>query len=524
MHAILIPLLLAVAAAAPPEKAPDIVVVCPEEFRAAMDPWVTRRTEQGHIIKFVSNLGSAADVRGRIQEVSDQRELKFVLLVGTASLPTQNLPVHDPGAPSDWCPTFSIPAKMDVYWGGGPEFASDNPYADLDGDGLTDIAVGRLPARTSDDLAAMIKKILAFEDSRDYGPWRSKINFVAGQAGFGAVGDSLIETAARKAITWGIPGSYTTSLTNACWSSPNCPDPHLFHQHCLEGLNEPSLFWVYMGHGSPRELQWAQFPDGGTPTLSCDDAPTWHCAATPPIAIFLACYTGMMGQPSDCLSAELVRNPEGPVAVFSGSSVTMPYGMTMLGWEIMQEYFDKHQPTLGELIMHAKRDTMAGYDRPLWGLVDALTVALAPASFHPKEERREHVQLFNLFGDPTMLLHYPRPIVIDAPTQAASGEHIRVTGQCPIAGSGTLELVLRRDRLPDGIAARDRYNSSDVARQQFEKTYLAANNLQLSAIEVRIAGGQFEAELLVPESAHGSCHVRMFVTGESECALVLAIL
>jgi len=43
-------------------------------------------------------------------------------------------------------------------------FASDNRYADVDGDdGVPDMAVGRLPVMTSEELDAVISKITAYE-------------------------------------------------------------------------------------------------------------------------------------------------------------------------------------------------------------------------------------------------------------------------------------------------------------------------------------------------------------------------
>ncbi len=86
---------------------------------------------------------------------------------------------------------------MDRYWGGDPEMATDNPYADLDGDGVPELAIGRLTAHTAEELTTMLKKIFAYEDSQDFGPWRTRINFIAGAGGYGAMTDTAIETFAQ---------------------------------------------------------------------------------------------------------------------------------------------------------------------------------------------------------------------------------------------------------------------------------------------------------------------------------------
>ena len=83
-------------------------------------------------------------------------------------------------------PTWEVPAKVVARFGSEPTIASDNGYADLDGDALPDLAVGRLTADTPAELAGMVGKILAYERSVDFGPWRRNVNLMAGLGGFGA--------------------------------------------------------------------------------------------------------------------------------------------------------------------------------------------------------------------------------------------------------------------------------------------------------------------------------------------------
>ena len=53
----------------------------------------------------------------------------------------------------------------------------------------------------------------------------------------------------------------------------------------------------------------------------------------------LACYTAAFDQPQDCLAEELLKTEGGPVAVYGGSRVTMPYAMGVMGTAMMDEYF-----------------------------------------------------------------------------------------------------------------------------------------------------------------------------------------
>lgn len=433
-----------------------------------------------------------------------------MLLVGDAS------PTDKPG--NAWgTATFHIPTTMNRFWGGDPQLATDNPYADLDDDQLPDLAVGRIPAKSADDLALALQKSLAYEQNHDFGPWRGRINFVAGEGGYGGLGDWLVESMAQKCIACGVPACYATTLTYANWHSPYCPDPHHFHQASIGRLNEGSLFWVFMGHGLPRTLQWAIFPDGDTPILQCEDCRQLRCQA-PPIAVLFCCYAGAFAEPNDCLAEELLFAGGGPVAVISGSNVTMPYGMAALSRELMREHFVERQPTLGELLLSAKRDTMAGYEDPFWSLINALTVAMAPAGFHPKAERLEHLQLFNLLGDPTMPMRHPHAITVEAPTRASGGQEIEVQADSPVDGSCTLELVRPRAPMSAG-GTRDTYDGSPTGRTQFTVAYELANEPQLMMSQAEIHNGRLAVRVRIPEQASGPCLLRVRVTGESDFAL-----
>ncbi len=56
-------------------------------------------------------------------------------------------------------------------------FASDNSFADFDGDAVPDVAIGRLPVVTSGELSLMIDKITGYEASR--GDWSSEALLIA---------------------------------------------------------------------------------------------------------------------------------------------------------------------------------------------------------------------------------------------------------------------------------------------------------------------------------------------------------
>jgi hypothetical protein len=510
-------LLLMIASQAVPDQAPDALVVCPPAFRQALQPWIDYRTSQGHVLTTISNAQSAEALRRQVRETAQGGRLKFVVLVGNAA----------PGLDKDLAPkgngipAFYEKAKVNLLWGSEPTIATDNAYADLNDDRAPEVAIGRLTADSPEQLRLIVAKILAYEQSADFGSWRRQLNFVAGMGGFGAIADTVIESAARMLLTQNIPAAYQVSMTYGSWTSPYCPDPRLFHAATLERLNEGALFWVYIGHASPTMVSRLHMPDKDYPILDVSDVSKLRNVHSEPIAVFLACYTGAFDLNPNCLAAEMLRQPGGPVAVLAGSRVTMPYAMTVLGTGLLDEVFQKHCPTIGEAVLHCKQRMMKGSAEATGQrlVLDAIASVVSPAPKQLAEERVEHVQMFNLFGDPLMRLHFAREIELNVAAAAAPGGKLKVTGVSPVDGRGIVELVVRRGRLSFTPPPRSEYPKTSPALDEMQEVYRKANDLRLCSMAVAVSGGKFEVELAVPRDVEGSCHVRAFIEGPGDCAL-----
>jgi len=503
------------------EKPIDAIVVCPKEFVPALDPLLAHRHAQGHRIAYVPNTWSPTEIRDAIRKAAKAGGLKYLLLVGDAEPAAET----DPAIRARTVPTHRAPAKVNVRWGSEPELATDNWYADLDDDGIPELAVGRLPVDTPQQLSRVVAKILAYEQQLDHGQWRQKINLVAGVGGFGGLVDGVIEMSTRKFLTDGIPAGYTTHMTYGSWRSPFCPDPRLFHNVTLQRHNEGCLFWVYIGHGNVTELDQVAVPGGRFHILNTDDCAKLRGGIGSPIAITLACYTGAFDFEEDCLAEEMLKAPGGPVAVYSGSRVTMPYAMAVMGTEMLGEYFREQPPTLGEVILNAKRKMVASADEtdPLKNanrlLLEGIASVMSPNREQLKDERLEHVQLFNLFGDPMLRLSYPQPVELEAPREAAPGDVIAVKGTSKLDGNAVVELVCRRDLLKTQLPPRERFDPSNAGLASLQQDYELANDRVWLSKTVPVQNGEVVTELQIPSDCRGPCHVRVFVQGEKQHAI-----
>ncbi len=348
------PLLLLCLIGAPAGQNVDTLVVCPQEFRQALTPWLKYRESQGHRLAVISNLKSPIELRAEVRRVAAAGSLRFLVLVGDAD-PAMSRRAE---VRKRCVPTHHADAVVNVRFGSEKEIATDNWYADLDDDRVPELAVGRLTCDSAAELSKMVERILAYETSTDFGGWRRSVHFVAGLGGFGAVADAVLESAAKTLITGGVPAPYTTTMTYGSWQSPYCPDPRQFKNVTIDRLNEGSLFWVYIGHGQQQSVDNVHVPGAQFPIFSSKDAGALSCRHGAPIACFLACYSGAFDQPRDCLAEEMLRSPGGPVAIICGSRMTMPYAMAVMGTELLHECFGNKPETIGEAIVAAKRSTL----------------------------------------------------------------------------------------------------------------------------------------------------------------------
>jgi hypothetical protein len=263
-----------------------------------------------------------------------------------------------------------------------------------------------------------------------------------------------------------------------------------------------------------------RLPYGQVHCLDCGDMSELHCAVSAPLAMFLACYTAAFDSPQRCLADELLRAPGGPVAVIGGSRTTMPYAMTVFGSEMIDQCFRDRASTIGEAMLGAKcrmiRAGQAGWDsRRL--LMDALAKAASPPGSDLAAERFEHLQLFNLIGDPLLTLRFPKEMEVTAERSALAGDRIPISGHAPCDGRCTIELVSEHDA-GEGTALRQKFDDSDDALAAYQWRYRAMNHPPQAAVETAVERGKFAATLPIPENSAGRFKIRAFVAGKCDCA------
>ena len=510
---------------------PTVLLVRPAGWGPALTQWKQYRSTEYDFIELDSK-PKATDIHADILRVADglvSPPAAIVLCSDVArEVSPQKFEMLTPGYVLDTSIRLGEITTKDL--------CTDALFADMDDDGCPDVSIGRLPAKTPDELQRMLARSIVYE-SIPPGPWNDSVHVTAGVGGFGYLADAAIETVTRRFLTEGIPQHYRLNVTVASCTSSYCPDPLVLRDSYIDRINRGGLFWVYIGHGNVTELD--HFPVGkewlpiGTPL----DAAKFQCQTRPPIALMLACFTGAFDARVDSFSEHLLAQSNGPIAVIAGSRVTMPYGLSQLASEMINGCFRDRLPTLGQVLLQAKQRVWVDDESPTLveplrkdeggadirkryrKIITEMATALNPSDHDLTLERREHVRLMNLLGDPLLKLAYPESIELQVPEKVEAGAVLRLQGSTPLDGKVLVEMSLVRDRTPEGVAGLQSYMGTEEERKRMQQTYEASNQLVVAREEVSVGRGPFTLEFSVPSDARGRYVISAYVYGPKSWAV-----
>ncbi len=523
------------------EVTSSVIVVCPKAWESSLVEWVDYRSRDYQIIH-VEAVTSPQDLKRSILKAVGPAKFPVVAVLLCGDVGAVDDPSSKKAKFKTILPTFEIETKVKLGPFTTPTLATDLYYGDLDNDECPELAVGRLPAKNALDLSRMLRRSIDYEQSQSFGPWRDRIHATAGIGGFGVLADTAIESVARRLLSEGIPDRFQLNMTYASLTSPYCPDPFSLTRSFIGKINEGGLFWVYIGHGGVDRLDDFIVGKDAIPICLTEHVSQFNIKDGPPIALMLACFTGAFDARVDCFAETLLSRNDGPIAVIAGSRVTMPYGLSQLSTEVMDGCFRDQIPTLGGILLNAKRNIWkqsgAGAkqgresDNSIepqisagerlrerqQSMIEQMATALSPEGHDLTEERREHVRLMNLLGDPLLRIMHPGSMSINCDLEPQAGKPLLVTGSSLRPGKLKIELTLSRDRLPDGIQPVKDFQGTEDQRKSMQDNYSRASDLVLAKFEQEIVPGEFSFELQVPSDCRGRCVVRAFVYGSNNWA------
>jgi hypothetical protein len=327
-------------------NAADYVAIAHAEFGDWVAPLLARRERQGLAtarvdvedvydeFSFGEKTPQALKEFVRHARASWTRSPRFLLLVGDATFDPRDYAGFGDG---DFVPTPQVPLVHFSF-----EAASDDWYADLDDDGVPELAVGRLSVRTGPQAERIAAKILAYEDGGE-AVWTKDVLLVADQnEGATDFEHSAYELGAL------VPSAYRVHRVFRGVSGPDASRHEL-----LEAVSQGQLIVNYLGHGSLRV--WGK--DGRLLT-SADVRDTWRNAARLPLVVAMSCLNGFFYDIYDeeSLAETFLRAPEGgAVAAWASSGITESSAQMRANQELLRLLFGQPRLTVGEAVAAAKR-------------------------------------------------------------------------------------------------------------------------------------------------------------------------
>ncbi|MBI5878706.1 MAG: hypothetical protein HZB53_13735 [Chloroflexi bacterium] len=345
----------------------DYLVIAPGAFADALKPLLAYRTARGlkaqrvDIEQVYDTFSDGVPTPYAIRELVRYARAhwspapRFVLLVGKASYDYQN---YLKGPNQNLVPTFLLPA---INLG---EAASDNWFvAESDEDDRPVLSIGRIPAKTPEQVRVAVDKLLAFEQAAP-AEWRRRALIVADNkdASFNASADMLAGLLP--------PGMTTQKLyLSDAGGNVNTVRPAL-----VRAWNDGAGLIAYVGHGSIDT--WA-----AGPLFGVEHAGDIKNGGRLPILLTPTCLDGFFYHPQkDSLAEVMLFKPDGGMIgglVPTGLSFPAPQDELMKG--LFDELVVKAAPTIGEAVMRAKRRMAAD-----------------------QEQNREVIDTFVWLGDPAL--------------------------------------------------------------------------------------------------------------------------
>ncbi|MEM7408608.1 MAG: C25 family cysteine peptidase [Myxococcota bacterium] len=249
------------------------------------------------------------------------------------------------GAASNLVPTMLVDTTF-------VEAASDVSLVSFDGDAVAEIAYGRLPVRTPEELDTVVDKLEAYAAEPDTGAdWHAKVLLVADDgAGDGSPAEGAEFEGTVDDFSSRLPLEFDReALRLRDW--PETADPGAAaNAAILAALDDGVSLAFYSGHGGPHV--WADELIFGT-----DDLPNAAQSPSLPIVVALNCLNGFFTAPNTTSLSEaaLLEPVAGAVAYLSSTTVSALPGQRDYARALAERLGRFDLRRLGDAVQDAQR-------------------------------------------------------------------------------------------------------------------------------------------------------------------------
>jgi hypothetical protein len=334
-------------------NAADYLLITHATFSPDLQPLADWRLDQGMRVKIVDVQSIYDEFSAGLMDPNAIRDFiayayqnwerpapQYVLLVGDGHYDPRNYKSTNE-------PVFIPAYLLSVdYW--LIETAVDNRYVTVSGsDNLPDLMIGRLPVKTRAEAAAMVSKIIAYEQTPSTSGWNDDLLFVTDNPDSAGNFYGYSDQTANNYVPTGYTshkvyyGSTHTTVSSA-------------QTAIRDGINQGRLMVNYVGHGSV--LGWA-----GENLFNANSVPTLTNNGKYPLFTILACLTGYFHTPSpvgvdySSLGEALVKPADrGAIASWASSGMGLASGQDYLNRGLYNAVLFEGHTRLGSAAMQAK--------------------------------------------------------------------------------------------------------------------------------------------------------------------------
>ncbi|MGC9521781.1 MAG: C25 family cysteine peptidase [Anaerolineae bacterium] len=271
----------------------------------------------------------------------------YVVLFGDGHYdPKGNLDIDAP-------PSYMLPYLANIYQSRLIKTAADNRYVAVAGDdSFPDMHIGRLPVNSQAEAAALVTKIISYEE-KPIGEWSHEVSFIADDAdGAGDFSQHLNLVADSH-----LPAPYQAEKIYLEFSDEDTEEEEqqtkiLAAQTAIrEAINQGRLIVNYAGHGAVQF--WA-----AERLLTIETARELTNTGKLPFMVPMTCWEGYYIEPApeeSALAETLVRLPDrGAIASWSATGLAYATGHDYLNRALFDAIFQKDMIELGPATTYAK--------------------------------------------------------------------------------------------------------------------------------------------------------------------------
>ena len=390
-----------------PEHGYDYIIVTHPSLRDAVLPLAKFHARQGHEVALIDVDDVYDEFNDGIKHPRAIRNLvdwawhhwpaprpRFLLLVGDASFDIRHQTYVDtnyakfansellfpgqfgqvPGTPYKTQPKELADRNLIPTWQfPSPEgqSASDNAFVSVDGhDWHPALAVGRFPVVHPDEVKAIVDKTIAYLSKPQPGPWQRDVMFITdAMKMFQVASDQIAGSLAADGF-----------VPDKVYADAKVADNPGQQNHIAQGIDDGRVLVHFYGHGG-RYIWRTGPPDmkDNSDLFTLDDVAKLKNGDRLPMVLSMTCYSAPFDNPSeDSIGEKILREQgRGAIAVFAASWRNSP--STVFSESLIKHLLTPGM-TIGDAIVAAKHGT----------------------------NNRINVEMYNLLGDPAVVLQRPR--------------------------------------------------------------------------------------------------------------------